>query len=878
MRKLLSLFTALLFVGSMWGAEGDKHDFAQTLQQLLNSNASIASINIDAQSYPVKEVIISFRYNKTIENAVTMEVSVGGTSWGTKYSEGTGSNYSTKSWTHDAATGAITIDFTNNTGDGTGHGTFYVNNIQLVEGPSAAPAYTINAQSNNTDFGTVELNGSVITGSPKAGYRYADPAYTVSPENSATVSQEGNEFTVTPSANTTVTINFEEKPSATITFVNAGTPAPTTTGYHVGDSYTLPSTNNFTPCNGKTFMGWSTVTVNDVDTKPVSNFYEPGAEVTLAASQTFYAVFATKQQVSKSFTMTISPSDFVSSSYGDNNNEKTSTATASDESTTSVKWTSYQVMLQASAMQWQKSAGYIYNSTDLGSITSLTVNSTDGSFTTYYGTSEQPDEDTEVGSGNGYFMIEVGTATGKTSSVEVAFTKTLDVYSEYTTSCCTKYTISIADGITNGTVSADLAKACEGTTVTITFTPNPAYHLDAWTVNSVAQDVNANTFSMPEGNVTVSATFEHDACTQLATPTNVIDVVDITSAMLGWNDVENADKYTVYIYTNSDVEVEHGDVTINEYTVKATLTANTTYKYTIQAKSNTPATYCESNLKNGTFKTDNYPDATLRLSENRVIHDFDDGAEHVVTDKITLPSTVSRGVDGKVFVGWSADSVRTTAPEYAKGAEYTLSAELDTLYAVYATKSGEDNSISITSSTENFPNAYGDANTFTEYTLEGKKFKIQQAYVNSGKLQWRAAAHKNGTGTMYNSEALAGLTSVVLTYDESDSGKNFTVIAGSSANPDGDAITPSIDGNIYTFDCSGNSYFVMTNGEYAGYLNAITINTSASYSGYVTTGSYTPTALDNTEVEGKAVKVLRNGILLIEKNGHTYNAMGQLVK
>ena len=38
------------------------------------------------------------------------------------------------------------------------------------------------------------------------------------------------------------------------------------------------------------------------------------------------------------------------------------------------------------------------------------------------------------------------------------------------------------------------------------------------------------------------------------------------------------------------------------------------------------------------------------------------------------------------------------------------------------------------------------------------------------------------------------------------------------------------------------------------------------------------TALDNTELDGKAVKVLRNGILLIEKNGHTYNAMGQLVK
>ena len=39
-----------------------------------------------------------------------------------------------------------------------------------------------------------------------------------------------------------------------------------------------------------------------------------------------------------------------------------------------------------------------------------------------------------------------------------------------------------------------------------------------------------------------------------------------------------------------------------------------------------------------------------------------------------------------------------------------------------------------------------------------------------------------------------------------------------------------------------------------------------------------PTALEDVETSVKAVKVLRNGILLIEKNGHTYNAMGQLVK
>lgn len=136
------LFT--IGVGNVWGAENDTHDFSQSLSQLLNNNASISSINIDAPSYPIKEVIISFRYNKTIENAVTMTVSVGGTSWGSKYSAGTGNNYADSSFTHASASGAIAISFTNNTGSGTGHGTFYINNVRLVEGTSApAVAHTV---------------------------------------------------------------------------------------------------------------------------------------------------------------------------------------------------------------------------------------------------------------------------------------------------------------------------------------------------------------------------------------------------------------------------------------------------------------------------------------------------------------------------------------------------------------------------------------------------------------------------------------------------------------------------------------------------------------------------------------------------------------
>lgn len=121
----------------------------------------------------------------------------------------------------------------------------------------------------------------------------------------------------------------------------------------------------------------------------------------------------------KTYTLTITPESFNSKSYAENNTTKTSTATSSDGSTMEVEWTSNQVMLQSNAMQWQKNNGYIYNITDLGTINDIEVNSTAGTFTTSIGTEQKP---TTSDSG-GYFQVKVGSATGKTSSITISFTK-----------------------------------------------------------------------------------------------------------------------------------------------------------------------------------------------------------------------------------------------------------------------------------------------------------------------------------------------------------------------------------------------------------------------------------------------------------------------
>lgn len=121
----------------------------------------------------------------------------------------------------------------------------------------------------------------------------------------------------------------------------------------------------------------------------------------------------------KTYTLTITPSDFNTTSYAANNNTKTSKAVASDESTIDVQWTSSQVYKSSGVMQWKKSEGCIYNNTDLGNVISVTVNSTAGSFTQYIGPASQP---TISGTG-GYFQVKVGGATGKTESVVIVFEK-----------------------------------------------------------------------------------------------------------------------------------------------------------------------------------------------------------------------------------------------------------------------------------------------------------------------------------------------------------------------------------------------------------------------------------------------------------------------
>lgn len=460
------------------------------------------------------------------------------------------------------------------------------------------------------------------------------------------------------------------------------------------------------------------------------------------------------------YKLTIDASDFNTTSYAANNNEKTSNAVCITDNTKTyeVKWTSNQVMKNGSNMQWQKSIGYIYNSTDLGSINSVTVTSTAGSFTTYYGTSAQPSSGTTVG--GGYFNTKVGGATGTTSKIEVLFT--------------------IAESGGSGLIANDLS-------LTGAETAPIALSFDLYK-NASAQTVSYTTSST--GVVTIAeneyATFSIDQ-------------------------------------TNKTITVTPTKVTPSPQTITVNQAADDTYNagfasFTISITATHTATFSV----NGTTTT----------------ADYEEGAA------ITFPAN-PEAIYGKVFMGWVITPISgttNTAPIFVTSA--TMGQSDVTYYAVFAdVTAGTEGDASLTidaaENSEGFPSQYWGTK---DYRLSGKVFNITQAYKNGTKLQWRADGNSNGTGTIYNKDALTKIQSIVLTYDDSDINKNFNVKIGDSANPaSGTAITPNISGSVYTFDCSthNKSYFVLTNGTYAGYLASIVINYKSgspdTYSDYCTT-------------------------------------------
>lgn len=152
-------------------------------------------------------------------------------------------------------------------------------NLTTPSGGNETVSYKITATSNNTGYGTVEVSGKTITATPKTGYYAKD--YTVL-LGSATVTREGNVFTVTPKTDCSIRINFAKKEVLTVSF-NSGASSQTV---YAGESITLPQG----PAqDGYTFVGWTESSV--ASTVDCPKYYTAGSSYAPTASMTLYALY-----------------------------------------------------------------------------------------------------------------------------------------------------------------------------------------------------------------------------------------------------------------------------------------------------------------------------------------------------------------------------------------------------------------------------------------------------------------------------------------------------------------------------------------------------------------------------------------------------------
>ncbi len=158
---------------------------------------------------------------------------------------------------------------------------------------TAAPSYTITAQSSDISLGTVSLSGTTITATPNDCVEYDSPAYSIT-SGAASVRQSGNSFTVTPSSDCTVRINFAEKETYNVTWNVNG--SITSKSYCEGTiipagDVPAPTSSN---CDGsKVFVGWTTHS-DYYNLSEAPDDLRTNLSVTVTSDVTYFAVFAVR--------------------------------------------------------------------------------------------------------------------------------------------------------------------------------------------------------------------------------------------------------------------------------------------------------------------------------------------------------------------------------------------------------------------------------------------------------------------------------------------------------------------------------------------------------------------------------------------------------
>ncbi|MGM9831693.1 MAG: fibronectin type III domain-containing protein [Paludibacteraceae bacterium] len=580
-----------------------------------------------------------------------------------------------------------------------------------------ASSYTVTAVANPTGGGSVSVDGNKITATPNTGWQVSTTnPYTVT-SGTATVEQNGNEFTVTSSSDCTVQINFEKEQTYTLT-------------YQIGnDTYTkellggtnilseLPASATSCDATSTTFIGWITTPINGKQPTCPELIAE---DATITSDTTVYAVFAKAEGTGGLTQMktgeTLAEGDNIvifatksgenlryalyqkSTSGGiDYWETKSSNGPTAAEIDDELKYVTVTAGTNGKWILGDAANGYLYNSSS--TTMSVTVDNksewtiTDnGDDTFYFNAVQRLSCRYDLTTSNKY-RYRGATSDGNSGATMMKVYKyTKTTFSDYLTMCdpCEDLNITWSD-----MQATDVVRQ----TATLSWGMSSTEHVTGYSVHvwSTSSSVYDKTFTV--GNVatttlnltdlsrettynwTVTALTEHGWCTttsdaqqfetigaeKLPAPTDLQVVYDpeTDKYTFSWKKVENATEYkmTNAFSSSSNIKGTSSTRTLD-------LIPGNEYTATVQAIGDGD-NYTNSETASVTFTAHTY---TLTLSVT------DNGTTTTKTftqPNVTLPTETStcEDMEGWTFAGWSetdiAEESTTTAPALiAAGTEY----------------------------------------------------------------------------------------------------------------------------------------------------------------------------------------------------------------
>lgn len=267
----------------------------------------------------------------------------------------------------------------------------------------------------------------------------------------------------------------------------------------------------------------------------------------------------------------------------------------------------------------------------------------------------------------------------------------------------------------------------------------------------------------------------------------------------------------------------------------------------------------------------------------------------VAGDKLVLPVAPAApdACSEKVFVGWATTStVNAGGSDIDYVTNATVPTESTTYYAVFATQEGEGGTAEVV---DVLNNALTDISGTTYASWSDKTATSDAVYAgqSAGGNEAIQLRSKNSNSGVISTTSGGKLAKVTVTWNSNtDAGRTLDVYGSNTAYTSPTELYGDAKGEKLGTIVNGTSTELVIDGDYAYvglrsnsgamYLDEIQITwiagTAATYTDYSTTCDTTSTALDNVAVEGKAVKAIVNGQLIIIKNGVQYNAQGQVIK